>query len=75
MEAAELIEVSVVTVVETLWPLPMLLSVLVLADGRSCVTETLQAAELIEVSVMTVVQTLWPMPLLLSVSVAADGRS
>jgi hypothetical protein len=34
-EAAELIGVSVVTVVETLWPLPMLLSVSVAADGRS----------------------------------------
>ena len=32
-EAAALTEVSVVTVVETLWPLPMLLSVSVAADS------------------------------------------
>ena len=34
-EPAELTEVSVVMVVETLWPLPMLLSVSVATDGQS----------------------------------------
>ena len=34
MESAELTEVSVVAVVETVWPLQMLLSVSGTADGR-----------------------------------------
>ena len=38
-KVTELIVLSVVRVVETLWPLPMLLSVSVAADGRSSLTE------------------------------------
>ena len=67
-------DLTKVTVVETLWPLLMLLSVLVAADGRRWQTDlTAKAAEVTEVSVVPVVETLWPLPMLQSVSVAADG--
>ena len=58
---------------ETLWPLPMLLFMsMVAADGRRWEKGLTEAVELTEVSVVTVVETLWPMPMLLSVIVVAD---
>ena len=57
IEAAELTEVSMVTVVEKLWPLPMAAD---RVDGGG------------GVSVVSVVETLWQMPMLLPVLVAPD---
>ena len=62
---------SVVTVVETLWPLPMQLCVSVAADRRNLT----EAAERKEVLVVMVPEMHWPLPMQLSTSVAADGRS
>ena len=70
-EVAVLTAVSVATVVDTRWPLPMLLSVSVMADRRRWLLEVTEVAEL---TVAMVVDTRWPLPMLLSVSVAADGR-
>ena len=67
--AMELTEVSVVSVVKTLWPLPLLQSVCVEAErGRGLTV----AMELTEMSVVTEVETLWPLPLLLSVCNEAE---
>ena len=68
----ELTEVSVVTVVETLWARLLLLSVSVAADSRTGRTDCTEAVELKDVPVVMVVGTLWALLLLLSVSVEAE---
>ena len=70
-EATRLTEVLVVTVLETLWPLPMLLSVSEAADRQRWLRDVMEAAEQ---TVVSVVMTLCPLPMLLSVPVAADRR-
>ena len=73
MEATESMEGSTMTVVEMLWPMPLLLSVSVEAGWRlGRLTEPTEPTELTK---LMVVEMLWPLLLLLSVSVEAGWRS
>ena len=76
-DTREVMGVSEVTVVETVWLALLLVSVSVQTDRLTEVTEVrwrMSAREVTGVSEVTVVETVWLAPLLVSVSVQTNGR-
>ena len=61
-----------VTAAETLWPLPVLLSVLTEAERWRWLTKATETTGWVAASVLTVVESLWPLLVLLSVSMEAN---